>query len=259
MSKTPSSADVLTGGVAKKDRGKGKAVIAALVVLLGWMLLTGGTEDEAEAADASEGMAQTGSLDCANPTAQAVLGACQGQLEVGGSCPGVAPDAVPRTLGGTMPTIFDSDFGSFMDDSFALAFAIGSPELTIELAIAHSGPGTNPERRARCLGRHLNDAGRGHIPLATGPSHTFDPNQSWWGDHPGDIGELESWGAGYNLADHPVRFVRLIFDRSRLIFDRFSTDVRLILTAIDRAASTATPPPPQRQSFCAILIYSDLF
>ena len=61
--------------------------------------------------------------------------------------------------------------------------------------------GTNPERRARCLGRHLNDAGRGHIPLASGPAHTF-PQEVWGG---GEIGALESWGASYSLADHPVR------------------------------------------------------
>lgn len=90
---------------------------------------------------------------------------------VGGSCPGTpAPSGgIPRGISGRIPIIFDSDFGSYMDDSFALSYALGCPEISVELAIAVGGTGTNPIRRARCLGRHMNDAGRGHIPLASGP------------------------------------------------------------------------------------------
>ena len=116
--------------------------------------------------------------------------------EVGGSCAG-GPSAweVPRELGGTIPLIFDSDFGSFMDDSFALAFALGSPEISVQLAIAVGGQGDNPVRRARVLGRHLNEAGRGHIRLASGP-----PNGG------PSIGALEGWGSRYVLAEHPGGF-----------------------------------------------------
>ena len=43
---------------------------------------------------------------------------------------GQTQDDVPRALGGQIPLIFDSDFGSFMDDSFALSYALGSPEVS---------------------------------------------------------------------------------------------------------------------------------
>lgn len=117
--------------------------------------------------------------------------------EVGGSCPSaVDSDEVPRELGGRTPLIFDSDFGSFMDDSFALAFALGSPEISVQLAIAVGGPGDNPTRRARVLGRHLSQAGRGHIRLASGPPNPNGP----------PIGSLESWGSSYVLHEHPGGF-----------------------------------------------------
>eukprot|EP01052_Picozoa_sp_SAG31_P041227 SAG31_NODE_6193_length_2128_cov_5.134056_1_plen_472_part_00 len=112
----------------------------------------------------------------------------------GGSCPAASQAAA--TPGTQIATIFDSDFGSFMDDSFALAYALGSPELRIELAIAVGGLGQNPKKRARCLGRHLREAGRGHVLLAAGPPA------------PGpDIYSLENWGADYVLEDHPGGFV----------------------------------------------------
>jgi inosine-uridine nucleoside N-ribohydrolase len=130
------------------------------------------------------------------PSSSGGSGAQQQQAgtEVGGSCPGGprTAEGVPRELGGTIPLIFDSDFGSFMDDSFALAFALGSPEISLQLAIAVGGPGDNPVRRARALGRHLNQAGRGHIQLASGPSASGP-----------DIGALENWGSSYALRDHP--------------------------------------------------------
>ena len=83
-----------------------------------------------------------------------------------GSCPGgTAPSDTPSL--GPVPLIFDADFASFMDDSFALAYVFGSPELELVLALASGGPG--PAGRAAALGRHLDEAGRGHVPLGLGP------------------------------------------------------------------------------------------
>ena len=112
----------------------------------------------------------------------------------GGSCRDAwaTAEGVPRELGGRIPVIFDSDFGSYMDDSFALSFALGSPEISVELAIAVGGPDDNPLRRARCLGRHLAMAGRGHIPVASGPPAAGP-----------QIGSLRDWGDSYLLESHP--------------------------------------------------------
>ena len=88
--------------------------------------------------------------------------------------------------------IFDADYGSYMDDSFALAFALGSPELELELALATGGP--RPEARAAVLARHLDEAGRGHIPVGLSPA----------ADTELDIGALLGWGAEYDLNSYPA-------------------------------------------------------
>ncbi len=114
-----------------------------------------------------------------------------------GSCPNdyVAPghEAAPTSLNSeTIPLIFDADFGSFMDDSFALAYVLGSPELRLDLALATGGP--QPELRAAALARHLDEAGRGHVPVALSPAVATELG----------TGALLEWAAAYDASGYPA-------------------------------------------------------
>jgi purine nucleosidase len=65
--------------------------------------------------------------------------------------------------------IIDTDIGDAIDDAFAVALALKSPELNIlGFTTAHG----NPELRAELLDRLLSEAGRLEIPVAAGrPTH----------------------------------------------------------------------------------------
>ena len=67
--------------------------------------------------------------------------------------------------------IIDTDIGDDIDDAFALALALESPELKI-LGITTTFGDT--EMRARLLDRYLAAAGRSDIPVAAGPSSVTD-------------------------------------------------------------------------------------
>lgn len=114
-----------------------------------------------------------------------------------GSCPNdyTAPghEAAPTSLNSeTIPLIFDADFGSFMDDSFALAYVLGSPELRLDLALATGGP--RPELRAAALARHLDEAGRGHVPIGLSPAVATELG----------MGALLDWAAAYDISSYPA-------------------------------------------------------
>ena len=79
-----------------------------------------------------------------------------------------------------------------MDDSFALAFVLGSPELELDLALATGGP--RPDLRAAVLARHLDEAGRGHIPVGLAPAVDTEL----------DIGALLGWGEAYDVSSYPA-------------------------------------------------------
>ena len=66
--------------------------------------------------------------------------------------------------------IIDTDIGDDIDDAFALALALKSPELKILGVTTTFG---NTEMRARLLDRYLNAVGRSDIPVLRGqPSKT---------------------------------------------------------------------------------------
>ena len=67
--------------------------------------------------------------------------------------------------------IIDTDIGDDIDDAFALALALKSPELKI-LGITTTFGDT--EMRARLLDRYLAEAGRSDIPVAAGPPSMAD-------------------------------------------------------------------------------------
>jgi len=83
------------------------------------------------------------------------------QPSSGGSQSGSAPQLV----------IIDTDIGDDIDDAFAVALALRSPELRILGVTTTFG---NTELRARLLDRYLTAVGRGDIPVAAGPATKND-------------------------------------------------------------------------------------
>ena len=67
--------------------------------------------------------------------------------------------------------IIDTDIGDDIDDAFALALALKSPELKILGVTTTFG---NTEMRARLLDRYLQSAGRSDIPVFAGPATKTD-------------------------------------------------------------------------------------
>jgi purine nucleosidase len=77
--------------------------------------------------------------------------------------------------------IIDTDIGDDIDDAFAIALALKSPELEI-IGISTTFGGT--EARAKIVDRMLGEAGRSDIPVAAGtPTHTTNVmNQRRYGE-----------------------------------------------------------------------------
>ncbi len=69
------------------------------------------------------------------------------------------------------PVIIDTDIGDDIDDAFALALALKSPELKIVGITTTFG---NTEMRARIVDRYLTAVGRTDIPVAAGPKSQTD-------------------------------------------------------------------------------------
>src|SRR5438094_8774792 len=81
----------------------------------------------------------------------------------------VAQSSEPATTPRTAPAekvIIDTDIGDDIDDAFAVALALRSPELQI-LGITTTFGDT--EMRAKLLDRLLEEAARADIPVAAGP------------------------------------------------------------------------------------------
>jgi len=88
----------------------------------------------------------------------------------------------------SIPVIIDTDIGTDIDDTWALAMALGSPELDIKLITTCTG---DTELRAKIVCKFLEAAGRTDIPVAIGPK--FEPGR-----------EMQAnWVSEYQLADYP--------------------------------------------------------
>src|SRR5262245_3412865 len=77
-----------------------------------------------------------------------------------------AEAATPRTPTASEKVIIDTDIGDDIDDAFAVALALRSPELNI-LGITTTFGDT--EKRAKLLDRLLGEVGRSDIRVAAGP------------------------------------------------------------------------------------------
>jgi inosine-uridine nucleoside N-ribohydrolase len=106
---------------------------------------------------------------------------------------GLPEAGLPET--GPIPVILDTDLGVDIDDHFAVAMALGSPEFDIKLITVTSG---DVEHRANLLAQLLVAAGRTDIPIAIGIGgqtwHGFDdaelmtvPERDGWKRYPGPV------------------------------------------------------------------------
>ncbi len=81
-----------------------------------------------------------------------------------------------------VPVILDTDIGTDIDDTWALALLLNRPDLDLRLVVTDSG---NTRERARIAAKYLEQAGRAGIPLGIGLS--FDenslPQSPWAGDY----------------------------------------------------------------------------
>jgi inosine-uridine nucleoside N-ribohydrolase len=87
-----------------------------------------------------------------------------------------------------VPVVLDTDIGTDIDDTWALALLLRSPELDLKLVATASG---DTVYRARLAARLLEIAGRTDVPVAVGPRQS------------GDGGPQAAWVEGYELAAYP--------------------------------------------------------
>jgi inosine-uridine nucleoside N-ribohydrolase len=101
--------------------------------------------------------------------------------------------SVPAAQLPPTPVIIVTDIGTDIDDSWAIALALRSPELEVKLVLTDS---TDARYRAAVAAKLLEAAGRGDIPIAVGENHVT----------PGEENKtLTPWIAGYDLAKYPGR------------------------------------------------------
>ena len=78
------------------------------------------------------------------------------------------------------PIVLDTDIGGDIDDAFALALVLHSPELDLRAVTTVSG---DTQARARLAAKMLSVAGRPNVPVAAGtPGAHMDAPQTQWAD-----------------------------------------------------------------------------
>lgn len=90
-----------------------------------------------------------------------------------------------------IPVVLDTDIGTDIDDSWALAQLLRSPELDLKLVLTETG---DTRYRAKIVAKFLEAAGRSDIPVGIGLNQ---------GPMPADASNLIPWVAGYDLAKYP--------------------------------------------------------
>jgi len=90
-----------------------------------------------------------------------------------------------------IPVILDTDIGSDIDDTWALALLLRSPEVDLKLCVSDTG---DTLYRAKLLAKLLETAGRSDVTVGIGPSIR---DESW-----GARGQA-AWVADYDLARYP--------------------------------------------------------
>jgi inosine-uridine nucleoside N-ribohydrolase len=90
---------------------------------------------------------------------------------------------VYSVLAAPVPVILDTDLGDDIDDTWALAFLLGSPQVDVKLIVTASD---DTPAKTRLVAKILERMGRTDIPLATGvKTSDRELHQSQWlGDYP---------------------------------------------------------------------------
>ncbi|MGA2620545.1 MAG: nucleoside hydrolase [Thermoguttaceae bacterium] len=101
---------------------------------------------------------------------------------------GLAVAAPGRPLRAATPVVLDTDIGDDIDDTWALATLLNSPELDIRLVTTTHG---KAEYRAKIIAKLLSVAKRTAVPVGLGE-----------GGH-GGTGGQEPWVRDYRLSDYP--------------------------------------------------------
>lgn len=95
----------------------------------------------------------------------------------------------PPTSSAPVPVIIDTDIGSYIDDSFAIAFALQSSSyLNVKLVVTATD---NTTERAKIAAKFLTFAGRDDIPVGIGAANTNKTNHTLWG-----------WADDFNLSGY---------------------------------------------------------
>ena len=88
-----------------------------------------------------------------------------------------------------VPVILDTDIGGDIDDTWALAMLLKSPELDVKLVVSDTG---DTEYRSRIIAKMLEIAGRTDVPVGVGTPH---PNYRQY--------RQKEWVANYDLSRYP--------------------------------------------------------
>ncbi|MHC4673056.1 MAG: nucleoside hydrolase, partial [Planctomycetota bacterium] len=103
-------------------------------------------------------------------------------------CTGLQPQGYRATKTHPIPVIFDTDIGGDIDDTWALAFILASPELDLKLVVTDYG---NTEQKAIIAAKFLHRAGRTDVPVGIGTKQGKS------------VGAQIHWAKDYNLDQYP--------------------------------------------------------
>ena len=99
----------------------------------------------------------------------------------------------PSFLKARIPVVLDTDIGTDIDDTWALAQLLRSPELDLKLVLTDTG---DTRYRAAVAAKFLESAGRADVPVGVGLDQ---------GPMPANVSNLLPWVAGYELKKYPGR------------------------------------------------------
>jgi inosine-uridine nucleoside N-ribohydrolase len=115
-----------------------------------------------------------------------------------------------------IPVILDTDIGGDIDDTWALAMLLKSPELDVRLVVSDTG---NTVYRAKIIARLLEVAGRTDVPVGVGLNADPDaagPQQPWVADYdlggyPGTVHEdgVEATARAIEAAEGPATLIAI--------------------------------------------------
>ena len=130
-----------------------------------------------------------------------------------------APDPAAAAKGRRIPVILDTDIGDDIDDTWALALLLRSPELDLRLVVTDFG---DTVYRARLTAKLLEVAGRSDVPIGIGV-------RQWEKD-----GAQAGWLGDYALARYPGR----VFD------DGVQGLIDTVMSSPEPMTLIAIGPPP---------------